>query len=196
MPQADVLSFITLLGGIEAETPQILNYYTDIAKDLGHQGIFTEWQLVPTVAGQGIYPLDPGVIEVLGVFFDDEFLSMAQLKELEARNPNWRDAIGHPICYTEEQQDKNTIQLYPAPEAGSDPQIFIHGAPFGLDYPRGTAAVIVSTVRTDYPTWIDLPYALAVMALEFERDSDHRNKNFADVCTTLGGLMMAMVTAE
>jgi len=196
MPQADVLNFIALLGGIEAETPQILNYYKDIATDLGHQGLFTEWQLVPAVKNQGVYATDPAIVELLGVFYDDEFLSQVTLKELEARSPQWRDTIGHPICYTEDQQDRNAFQLYPAPDADSDPQIFIHGAPFGLDYPRGTIAVIVSDVRVDYPTWIDLPFSLAIMALEFMRDSDHRNENFATVCMKLGSLLMAMVSGE
>lgn len=196
MPRADALALVRLLGGIETQNPQITNYYADIATDLAHQGVFTTWLLVPAVKNQGGYDLGTDMVEVLGVFYDDTLLSRASFRELEAHDPQWRDRIGRPICYTAEQESRHAIELYPAPDANSDVENFVNGAPFGLDYPRGTIALIVSEVRVDYPTWIDLPYALAIMALEFQRDSDHRNTAFADASMALGGLLMAMVVGD
>jgi len=196
MPKVDALAFVRLLGGIATETPQIDHYYADIATDLGHQGLFTTWQLVPAVARQGSYSVDAAIVEILGVFYDDVLLSRVTLRELEAHAPHWRDLVGAPIAYTTEQLDRHEIRLFPSPESSADPEIFVHGAPFGLDYPRGTIAVIASDLRVDYPTWIDLPYSLAVLAREFRRDSDHRNVAFADASQALGGLLMTMVVGS
>ena len=83
----------------------------------------------------------------------------------------------------------------PAPPPPTDllsPVIPLHGAPFGLDYPVDTLAVLASQRRTDLPDWMDLPLALAVVAREYARSSPHMDKVFAGAARQLAALFLSM----
>ena len=195
MSKASVLALAQQLANRQADATNLDQLYDNLVQDVAQAVLFNRVVSTPATAGTGTYNLEAilGVSEILGLFYDDDMLSLLSLRELEATSPDWRAAQGRPVGYTREDLSHNVIRLYPVPVTASDPVIPAHGAPFGLDYPRDTIAMLGSFPRRDMPVWLDLPLALLLLAKEYARDSPHIDLAFSEACKQLGDLVMAMV---
>jgi hypothetical protein len=196
MPLADVLDLMTQIAGVEIQSPQINDYYVDVGKDLAHHAVFCLATLQTTTAGTAEYTLDPSTVEVLVVLYGTGMLVHATMVELEQASFTWRDTTGTPIVYNDEELSKHIIRLYPNPTLSSGALNFPTGTPLGTDFPARALAVICSQIRVDYPTWMDLPLALLISSLEFNRDSDHKNPTFVDACKGLGELLLTFAVGD
>lgn len=193
MSKASVLALASELGGGQVASIQAQTYYDDLMVDIARQALFNQLEIVAAVRDTAVYTLPTQMSQILGVFYDDRMLSMATERELESVTPQWRDHRGQPVAYLIEKLSRHEFRLYPKPTAAGGVVIPLNGAPFGLDYPVDTIAVLASEVRQDLPEWMDLPLALIVLAREFARDSDHMDDTFAGACRTLGALFLDMV---
>jgi hypothetical protein len=189
----DVLALAQALANMQASPTTLDQMYDDAMLDVAGQALFNVVELVAATPGQAVYPRPLGMTDILTVFYDDSMLSLVTLRELEATHPDWRSRQGRPVAWLIEDQSNDEFRLYPAPLRAPDPVIPLHGAPFGLDYPRDTIAVLGSQARRDLPDWLDLPLAFLVVAREFSRASPHADKAFSAVCRQLGGLYLGMV---
>lgn len=195
MSKATVLGLAQLLANAQADATNLDQLYDDMTQDVAQAALFNQVVSTPATAGTGTYDFEAlvGLSELLGLFYDDDMLSQLSLRELEATSPDWRAATGRPVGYTREDLSHNVIRLYPVPVTTGDAVIPVHGAPFGLDYPRDTLAVLGSFPRRDMPAWLDLPLALKLLAKEYARDSPHIDLAFSEACGQLGTMLMAMV---
>ncbi len=193
MSKASVLALAQELANTQASATNLDQFYDDVVKDVAQQALFNVIEIMDAPAGQAVYVKPDRTSQLLGVFFDDTMLSLVTLRELEATRPQWRDSVGRPVAYLIEDLGHDEFQLYPAPVTTGDPVVPVHGAPFGLDYPANTIAVLASEIREDMPDWLDLPLALIVLSREFARPSPHMDKTFAAACRQLGTLFLSMV---
>lgn len=193
MSKASVLALASQLANMQGSDTNLDQFYEDAVMDVARQAMFNVLEIIPTHEGQSVYVRPERTVALLGLFYDDTMLSLVTLRELEATTPDWRERLGVPVAYFIEDVSHVAFGVYPTPVAPGDPVIPVHGAPFGLDYPAGTLAVLASDKLHDMPEWMDLPLALIVLAREFSRPSPHMDKVFAGACRNLGTLLLSMV---
>lgn len=194
MAKAAVLALVNDLSYAQADATTVDRYYAEVVQDLTRRGAVVTITLVDVVAGTATYSPPDEAIDVLGVYYDDRVLSRATPRELEwSYGRHWRDVRGSPVAYVEVDETEQAFRLVPVPDHASKPASFIGGSPFGVDYPEGTLALIVTERREDLPEWFDLPLALLVCAREFARESNHRDGGFAQACGSLADAMLAML---
>jgi hypothetical protein len=171
------------------------SYYEDLTWDATRWGVPTTAVLLPVVRGTSEYVMPDAEGRTYAIFYDDILLSKATLRELEAVNARWRDKVGRPISWVEQDTPDHTFRITPTPEENSQDFIFLFGSPFGHDFPFRAVAAIIGERRDDLPDWLDVPLALSVLGREYERDSDHRDPQFALACRTIGTSLLALVLA-
>lgn len=188
-----VLGLAQDLANQQAAPLPLDQMYDDAMFDVASQAVFNAVDFVAATPGQAVYARPPDATDILAVFYDDTMLSLVTLRELETIRPAWRAWSGRPVAWLIEDQSNDEFRLFPSPVTTPDPLIPLYGAPFGLDYPRDTIAVLASQRRTDLPDWMDLPLALMVVAREYARPSPHADKVLAGAARQLAALFLGMV---
>ena len=194
MSKSSVLELASALANAQAGATNLDQFYDDMTQDVARGALFNVLEIVEADAGIGTYTKPERISSILGIFFDDTMLSLTTLRELEATTPDWRARIGRPVAWLIEDLSHEVFQVVPAPVTTGDPVVPVFGAPFGLDYPANTLAVLGSEVRRDMPDYMDLPLALVLLGREFSHPSPHQDRAFAGACKTLGALLLSMVS--
>lgn len=121
-------------------------------------------------------PATLNLAKVVALFFQGRQLSRENEQTLRQQNLDWESDIGTPLAFVTDQRSDRFVRFYPkndkATQADDD-----------------TAVVVVYTrslMTTGIPDMLALPIALLVLAREFERESPHRDKDFAEACRALG----------
>jgi hypothetical protein len=169
-------------------------YYDDVAYELARSGQTMEVAVLPVRAQGELYDYPDDSVELTAVVYDDTHLHKATTREMDAHGTGWRDERGVPSDYVTQTEASRTFRLYPMPEVASKPFIFFTGDVLGSDYPEYSVAAIYQQKRTDLPDYFDLYMAVAILAREFMRESDHRDLKYAGQCEQLAALLLRMVT--
>lgn len=193
MSKASVLTFVTDFSTDQVDPVAIDRYYDDIVRDLGMQDFLVQTSLVAVNTTTAIYTPPATTVDLLLVFYDDRVLYKETLLNAEAIGAGWRDIIGTPVAYLVEDQTSKDFRLFPKPEINSKPFIFLFGEPLGRDYSEYAAAVIYTETRVDLPEWLETPVAFEILAREFARESDHKDKPFSDACRAAARLFFDYV---
>lgn len=195
MPKAETIALANALGLNLADPALFDRYYKETIFVYGSTTIMTDVAIVPSSHTVGQYTVPEEVDNILAVIYDDKILRQEAIFALNYTDPNWRDRLGTPICYVREQETDYNIRLYPRPEIAMRPPSFITGSPMGTDYPGYAIAIFHTEHREDVPLKAELPTALNTVALEFERESSHRDLQFATRARQLADLMLRMLYA-
>ena len=194
MSRADVVTLIGELSMAQADIDlTVPQYLRDVMHNVIDRGLTAQVVIVETADGTAVYTPPSETVNVIAVFYDDRLLSYETHRTLEARDPQWRDARGNPIAWTNEGETGKRVRLYPKPTAASKTLIFSHAAPFGVDFPAYAIVAIINEFKEDVQQWYDVPLALSTLAREFRHESTYRDFEFARACDNLAGALMAMV---
>jgi len=188
--KSDVLQLVSDLSGGLADATVADRLYREIVMDWGqHEWLVSASQVtVDGVTAQ--YDAPPATLRILAVIFGDTVLSHTTRRALEAVDPVWRQTTGYPRAWVTETEGDRRFRLYPYPDVASTPMMVVTGALFGADWPPDSIAVIYTENRRDVLDWLQLPLALAILAREFVRESDHQSLGFAKVCNDLSTLLL------
>ena len=193
MSRATVLQRVQDLATAQPDAIAIDKFYDHVVADLGRGEWLLTATLVAVTAGTSEYTPPSTVLDIKHVFYDDRVLYKESLRALESVNPSWRDERGTPYAYVGVDETNKDFRLYPNPDRASKPVIPVHGAPFGWDYPAGTVVIIATEFRENLPPWLEMPVAYDILSREFGRESDHKDRKFADLCDKMSKLLMKMV---
>ena len=199
MTQAAVLAFVDSLGGLRADgTPlaersATTGLYIAVGEDIARDGWIAGVTLLPTSAGTAVYGPGPTAVRVLATFWDDRALARTRIDELRWTEVQFRDAVGTPVAWVQAEETTEQFRVSPTPDVGSTAFTYDSATHLGAGFPPNALGVIATETRADYPTWLNLPLALLVLAREFSRESDHRDPAFAQACGELGRVALAMV---
>ncbi len=203
-----MLQLVDDLSLNEADQTIADRYYEDLVFELGNQDWLTDVSVLQSVNGTGIYTPPASAIRPLAVFYDSLQLSSAALKELELANQQWRDELGAPISFVIDEETGKSFSVYPKPDTtgGLVGGIGLLGesvlgettlggeVELGAGFALNSISIIHTTKRTDVLAYLELPLAFAILALEFSRESDHQNLDFAVACKQLSDLLFLMVS--
>ena len=194
MSKSTVLTLVDdMTLGASVGSSVVSTYYDRVVEDLARFPWLTTTSLIPIVAGTSSYQLDNAQAKIIGMFYDRRQLGKLTIAEVESMNRYWRNETGDPHSYIEEGEAVKTFRLYPSPVVASKAQSFPNSKPFGIDFPAYTLLVIHTGTRTDVPTWLELPVALEVAAREMERESPHRDLEWAQAAHNMASLLFEMV---
>lgn len=200
MSKADTLALVATLSNQMADSVSAERYYNDVCYELARENWFAEASLVSLSRGQGEIDLDaavaPSVVNYLGLIYDDVELEPVPLRLLESIDEQWRDAIGYPRSYIIEDERSKVVALHPAPLVASNPNLGNFGEDLGRDYPTYNLAFFYSYAPLAPLTvfyYLELIVALRILALEFQRESDHTDAEFAQAAQALSDLCKGLL---
>ena len=189
--QATILALAQTLCYSLGDSTEMQRIYYEVAAALGQdpRGFFST--ITTDVAGGTVADATdnahvelptattaPIVTKLLAFFYEGRELLPETEQALDAVNPSWRDVIGQPQFYVTEDEDDRILRLHPKPAAAATtPVIIIH------------TSVELPSIADSY----DLPVALLIVAREFERESPHRDKDFAGVARALGEYYLGFI---
>lgn len=190
----DILGLATRFSGLAPDAVLLDHDYDDVLLNLDPTEFLVEVRLLEHDAATNTFAVPDTAIRILAAWYDDHQLSPETMTSLEAVSARWRDTVGTPAAYVTETEGDRFFRLYPSPDAASKPFSFIHGLPFGQDFPRYAAAVAVTETRTQVADWLDLPIALAMLAKHFTREERYRDPLFATTVRRVADRLLAMVS--
>lgn len=193
MSKATVLTLVSDLTLGAADATAAGRYYDRVVETLARFPWMTNFSLIPATKGTSQYTLETAQAKVLAVFYDNRQLGKLTLAQVEGINRGWRNEVGTPHSYVVEDESQKSFRLYPTPDLDSKPQSFPNSQPFGIDFPAYTIVVLHTETRTDVPLWLELPVALEVAAREMERESSHRDVEWASQARAMADALFAMV---
>jgi hypothetical protein len=192
MAKADVLALASLIGGEQVDPTLADRFYHDVVAELGQSEILVEMSLLPVTPGTGVFALPAGAVRLLGVWYDDEEITVIRRNDVASMDPEWRQARGTPLAYFTEDETIRTFRLYPVPDQASKSFLFL-GEPMGTEFPE-YCVVVAHTVAPDtVPVYFELPIALTILAREFIRESVHRDPVFAALCQTFANALFGVI---
>lgn len=193
MAKADVLALVTSFSNGQADSTSASEYYDQDMSDISRQPWLVGCRLAAVAPRTGEFTLADDEGKLLAVFYDTRLLDRTTERTLEQKNPNWRDEFGTPVAYITEDEPKKTFRVYPIPIVPSAPFSFIFGEPLGRDYPLYSIAYFVTEIRTDVPEYMEMALAWRVLNREYERESNHRDDDFAAFSKQISDVLFAMV---
>ena len=200
MPKTDVLNLVATLSNGTADPVTSGLYYDHVMFELAREDWFVEAALIPLMKGQQEVALDASVslpmVNRLALIYDNTELEEATKQQMEAIDPQWRDSIRYTRSYITEDESAKVVALHPAPIYNSNPNLGVFGEPFGLDYPTYNLACFYSyaPLEPQQPWYyLELVITLRILALEFNRESDHTDMEFATNCQTLNDLFKELL---
>lgn len=200
MSKADVLNLVATLSNNMADSAMAERYYHDVLFELAREDWFVEASIIPLQVGQLEVDLSAGVSNPLvdwnGLIYDDRELEEAPLNLIESIDPHWRDRRGSPRSYIIEDETSKTVALHPAPIVNSNPNLGNFGEPLGLDYPTYNLLLFYSyAAESASAPWyyLELVIALRILSLEFNRESDHTDMQFAQSAQALSDLCKGLM---
>lgn len=197
MSKATVLTLVSdLTLGAASDSTIVGNYYDRVVEDLARYPWLTNISIVGPIDPvnlPGKYTLETNQVKVLAVWWDNKMLSELTLAQAEGLNRTWRNERGEPHSYVVEDDLQKSFTLFPVPTVDAKPQVFPHSQPLGLDFPAYSVVVLHTETRIDCPTWIELPIALETAAREMERESVHRDLEWAKQAHAMADALFGMV---
>lgn len=193
MSKTTVLTLVSDLTLGAADATAAGNYYDRVVEDLARFPWLTTMSLIPVTKNTSQYTLDTDQANIIAMFYDARQLGKLTLAQAEGINRYWRNEVGQPHSYVVEDEAHKTFRLYPSPDLDSKPQSFPNSQPFGLDFPAYTIVLLHTETRTDVPLWLELPVALEVAAREMERESSHRDVEWATQARAMADALFSMV---
>ncbi|MEE9586071.1 MAG: hypothetical protein V3W09_04140 [Nitrososphaerales archaeon] len=190
MTKALTLTLVDDLSRDQADSTLTGRMYDDLVRELGRTRTIVRASLIETVAGTAVYAQPTTSIERLATFHDTSILDELSLQELESLNHQWKDEKGPPIALTTEELAEKSFRVFPVPETGSGT---VAGGDFGTGFIVNALSSIHTNFEADLPEWIELPLAFAILAMEFSRESDHRDIDFANFCAGFADFLFEMV---
>ncbi len=191
--KAQILGLAQVLAANQADVTALDRYFDDVLFDLGASLWLSTITLQTVDQGVRTYYPPANVVGIHGLVFGTHWLSSMGLHGLEMVDAQWRDKRGSPVAYTFEDETTDTFALYPTPDESSNFLSFPNGLPMGIDYPQGALAVFHTETRTTLPDWLDMPIALKVLWMEFTRESDHADPDFASLCNSVADMLLSLV---
>lgn len=185
MTKAEIIALAENIGRVSIDADTIDVYFTDTLEEIGRFPkpplVNVELQEVTSGTAEHAYPDD--AVLPLHIFHGERHLSPETVANLEAYEDGWRALTGDPFAWTRDEKTTRTFELVPEPDSDSGDFAFIHGMPYGEDFPDDALTIIFSERRTtDIPDWIALYIALRILSREFTRPSDHQDTEFAVAC--------------
>lgn len=195
MSRADALQLVQDISLSQADPVLASHYYDEVLNSLGELDLITALELVEIDADDPIVDLPSQAVRLIGVFYNDSFLNRASVQEVEAfaGNASWQSLKREPKAYVSERESERSFRLFPKPVEPSAAFDFAFGQPLGHDFPLNAAVVVITERRDDLPGWLELPIVFEILAKEYERESDHQDKAFADICREAASLFFLMV---
>lgn len=169
---SNVASIIANLSNNEADATETARFYVDVLALLATYPLLVKSAAVTQTSGAVPQPAD--AVAVHAAFWNNYQLGELSIREADWLAPDWREATGTPYSFVRESLAGTTLQLVPAPTSGTGNEIY-------------------SYTTDTLPTWLQMPVALLVLALEYERESDHQNLPLAGACRSLGMFMLAII---
>lgn len=154
----------------KANAAQLGTYFDDVMEELCKlpNCPFINTYNETSVAVQSAYSFPTNAVRILAIHYVEIPLSYSSIAGLEAYNYAWRALTGDPAFYTFEDVTTRTYTLVPQPDTSSDIIKVFH----------------TDKRSTDVEDWAALSIALAMLAKEFARPSDHQDPAFAEACKT------------
>jgi hypothetical protein len=193
MTKAATLTLISNLSLTQTDATAIGTFYDEVVRDLGRSDVLARATFIQSVAGTAQYSMPAAAIKRLHTFYDSIHLDHEKLINLEAINSRWRDESDTPACVVVEDEDEDTFTLFPNPNVGS---AAVGGADIGSGFIPYSITSMHTNFETDLPVWLELPIAFTVLGMEFNRESDHRDKDFAGLCLSVAQLMWSMLDID
>ena len=207
MAKADVLQRVDDLSVSQADQTAAGKLYDEAVFDLGRQDWLTNVAVLFSSNGVGTYTPPSQAIRILGIFFEDTFMSSVGIRELDSINRGWRDELGFPIAMVVDRETGKDFRLYPKPDvttpAGSGSQqlgLMTLGegqlgglVPLDGSFPSYGISIFYTEKREDVLSYMELPVALAVLVREFSRESDHKDATFAGLCIEMAAHLFSMI---
>jgi len=200
MSKADILSLVATLSNGIADTAIAERYYDDVIFELARENWFVDASVIPLTRGLLEVDLDaavaPSLINTLGIIYDDRELEETPKVLMESIDPYWRDRIGSPRSYITEDENAKVIALHPSPWVAGSPELDMMGEPLGQDYPIANLLCFYSYAAEDPwqpPPYLSLTIALRILALEFNRESDHTDMEYAQAAQALSDMFKGLL---
>lgn len=180
MARSDVLTLVSDFGLSVTDATEVGVLYDEVVRELGFTEVLTSVEVQAVGAGQTTVVFATDTIRSLELY-------SSQRGKLDRSTANaartifgnsWRQQVGPPVMYVQDQEDDNTVRLVPIPTA-----------PLSV-------SVIRVDARTDVPVWLELPLALEIVSRELSRESDHQDTKFAAGAAQLGRLLFSMLDVE
>ena len=177
MAKADVLSLVDRLSTGLRDSTVADNYYDRIVFEHGlSRTSLTNAAYVAGAADTLSYTLPTTAIRILGIFYDDVWIYLEDMRGLEMFDPQWRSRPGEPRVYTYDMEDQNVVDLVPVPRRA--------GGTIGADtpftaFPRDNLTMVFTANLADVQPWEELATACEILAREFARDSNHQDQTAA-----------------
>lgn len=191
MSRGSCLIIVQDLARQQAIQEQIDRFYTEVAYELGQQGVFCGVLGVEAQRGVSEYEVPAPGVTAFGYLYDGHWMDQTDLRSIESVSAYWRGRNLHPFAVTKEGKDAKAFQLYPSPQV--DGSIIVNPDSLGADFPRYDVHVIAGVAQTDLPDWVDLPVAYAVLAREYMRESNHMDHELAAMFKQLSELFFSMM---
>lgn len=181
-------AILTLVGTLTAglaDTTAIDRIWNEVIIDLGsdtRQWFTTFSTFDPGVTGSITdqesleLPAAFSIGRLIALFYNGRQLSRESEDTLAAKSRSWHDRGGSPVAYTTDNRSDRFVRLYPKNDLFKTGEI-------GLLYTQ-------SFITTSIPDVMALPLAMLIIAREFERESNHRDMDFAKSCRALGQEML------
>ena len=171
-------SLVQSLSNGEADLAQAARFYVDVLGSLSDLPILTTTSAVAHV--NGTINLPNAAVDMLLLFYGSTLQQLGELSIREANwlFDNWRVATGtQPYNFVRESYNQRQVNMVPVPSTG------------------GSATILYTHTTDTLPTWLQLPVALLVLAMEYARESKHQHLALAAAFRALGTFTMKIALA-
>jgi hypothetical protein len=194
MAKADCIALVATLSNNQADPNLASSFYDDLVSS--QAGWHTTATPITFTAQTSTVPLPPDLLSLLQLIYDNDVLSQNSLRELEAIKYGWRSVSGRPIAFTFQAEPAKVAEVFPVPPTTSPLIIPVHGLPVGQDYAPGNGIAIYDQQVVDILPYLNLPFALKILAREYSRESDHMSADFAAAAGALGDMLLGMLRID
>lgn len=193
MALADALALAELydmLGLVDNEPLE--RFYREQLYALAQSPYLVDASIIDVSPNTGVFAFPEAAIQLLDVWYDNRSLDFMTRQALASISPTWETERGAPVAYTTESVSARTFKVYPIPTEPSNPFIPVFFEPLGRDYPGYNVVLIATQFHTDPPPWMELPLLLSALGREFQRESSHKDQNFAEGCKQIAAFIERM----
>jgi len=194
--RSDVLQLARDLSLNQADAEQLVLAYSRLSLQRAQRPdrLLASVSLISVVSGTATYALpSEAVVPFLYFYGARELPAIPASLAATCYGADWAVHHGDPEAIIEGRESLRSFRVYPIPTRASAAFIPNYGEPYGRDFPADMIGVLHTDNPVDIPSWLDLPFALGLLALEFENESAHRDpltaKNARSLAAVLEGLL-------
>lgn len=197
MAKADVTTLVSTLSTGTADATTISDYYDDFIQELGRPAFagvlsLTGATFVQAVDGTIVYTLPAAAVRPLIICHDRTQLGEDTQETAAALDEAWRSSRYKPLSFILSDESHRTFAVAPVPDAtGADPTGL---TPFDSTAPPANNFTIIHTdTGPDVHYDEELPVALILLAREWGRDSDHCDREGAQIVGQIGLALLQLL---